>query len=214
MLADALTKALVYCPSLLAAMNARSLRVCDLRFQRRREDNLADALRACTNSQDGNWMSACSISRIAIWKVWSEHSLNSIESGVSEMDFITYMKKMRTFEHHVVRCRLFECDSSVFQQFVSVLFYPCSRVATLCDSIYTGRRYDDATCNLSFTFPICPSFELSSCFGNVSTETLFLDFNLARLVMHCLGRTSTCDFEDLAAQSSVTVCFVVTASRV
>ena len=51
-----------------------SLRVCYLRLQHRCEDNLADALRACINSQDGNWISADSISRIAIWKVWSEHS--------------------------------------------------------------------------------------------------------------------------------------------
>ena len=29
-----------------------SLRVCDLRFQHRRADDLADALRICTNSQD------------------------------------------------------------------------------------------------------------------------------------------------------------------
>ena len=44
-----------------------SLRVGDLRFQHKREDNLADARRVCTNSQDGHWISADSISK---------HSLN------------------------------------------------------------------------------------------------------------------------------------------
>ena len=71
MLADALTKALVHCPSLLAAMNAR--RVRDFRFQHRCEDNLADAFRACANSQNGNWISADSVSTITLWKVWSVH---------------------------------------------------------------------------------------------------------------------------------------------
>ena len=67
MLADALTKALVHCPSLLAAMNARR-HVFDFRIQHRCEDNLADVLRAHANSQNGNWISADSISRIALWK--------------------------------------------------------------------------------------------------------------------------------------------------
>ena len=47
------------------------LPVRDFRFQHRCEDNLADALRACANSQDGNWISADTISRIAIWKIWT-----------------------------------------------------------------------------------------------------------------------------------------------
>ena len=72
-LADALTKALVHCPSLLAVMNARRC-VCDFRFQHRCEDNLADALRACANSQNDDWISAHTISRTAIWKTWSEHA--------------------------------------------------------------------------------------------------------------------------------------------
>ena len=41
-------------------------RVRDFRFQHRCEDNLADALRACANSQNGDWISADTISRTAI----------------------------------------------------------------------------------------------------------------------------------------------------
>ena len=88
MLADALTKALVHCPSLLAAMNAP--RVHDFRFQHRCEDNLADVLRACVNSQDGNWISADTISRTAIWKIWTEHSLNPLENAASEIDIFVF----------------------------------------------------------------------------------------------------------------------------
>ena len=58
MLADALTKALVHCPSLLAAMNA-------LRHV------FADVLRAYTNSENGDWLSADSISRT----LWTRASL-------------------------------------------------------------------------------------------------------------------------------------------
>ena len=65
------------------------LRVRDFRLQHRRED-LADALRACTNSQDGNWISADTISRIAIWNIWSEHSLNPVENAMSEIDIVVF----------------------------------------------------------------------------------------------------------------------------
>ena len=48
-------------------------RVHDFRIQHRCEDNLADVLRAYASSTNGNWISADSISRIALWKVWSVH---------------------------------------------------------------------------------------------------------------------------------------------
>ena len=73
MLTDALTKALVHCPSLLAAMNARRHVFVTSDSSTRCEDNLADALRACANSQNGNWISAGSVSRIALWKVCPVH---------------------------------------------------------------------------------------------------------------------------------------------
>ena len=76
-----------------------SLRVCDFRFQHRCEDNLADALRACTNSQDGNWISSDTISRIASWKVWSAHSLNPVENAVSDIDILVFLSK-RLQHHH------------------------------------------------------------------------------------------------------------------
>ena len=63
-----------------------SPRVCDLRFQHRREDKPCRCPRACTNCRDGNWISADSISKIEVWKVWSEHSLNPVESAVSGID--------------------------------------------------------------------------------------------------------------------------------
>ena len=50
-------------------------RVRDFRFQHRCEDNLPDALRAYANCHNGNWISADSVSRIALWKVWSVHRL-------------------------------------------------------------------------------------------------------------------------------------------
>ena len=65
-------------------------RVRDFRFQHRCEDNLADALRACANCQDGKWISADTISRTAIWKIWSEHSLNPLENAVSEVDIFVF----------------------------------------------------------------------------------------------------------------------------
>ena len=108
MLADALTKALVHCPSLLSAMNAR--------FQHKCEDNSADALRACANSQNGDWISADTISRTAIWKTWSEHSLNPLENAVCEIgicvssmsDFnIITVGHTRTFEQPILRTRFF-----------------------------------------------------------------------------------------------------------
>ena len=72
MLADALTKAL----SFVACCDERTPpRVRDFRFQHRCEDNLADALRACANPHNGKWISADSVSRIALWKVWSVHWL-------------------------------------------------------------------------------------------------------------------------------------------
>ena len=48
-------------------------RVRDFRFQHRCKDNLVDALRAYANSQNGDWISADSVSRIALWKVWFVH---------------------------------------------------------------------------------------------------------------------------------------------
>ena len=65
-------------------------RVRDFRFQHRCEDNLADALRACANTQDGQWITTDSISRTAIWKIWSEHSLNPLENAVSEIDIFVF----------------------------------------------------------------------------------------------------------------------------
>ena len=76
-----------------------SLRVCDFRVQHRWEDNHADALRACTNSQDGNWISADTISRIAFWKVWSKHSLNPVESAVSEIDILVFLNERLLHRH-------------------------------------------------------------------------------------------------------------------
>ena len=89
MLADALTKALVHCPSLLAAMNARRY-VFVTSDSSTGEDNLADALRACANSQDGNWILADTISRTALRKIWSEHSLNPPENAVSEIGIFVF----------------------------------------------------------------------------------------------------------------------------
>ena len=67
MLADALTKALVHCPSLLAALHAR------LYDSSAGEDNLADALRAGADFQDGTWISADST---LLWgRVWLHPSL-------------------------------------------------------------------------------------------------------------------------------------------
>ena len=55
--------------SFVACGNERTPpRVRDFRFQHKCEDNLADALRACANSQNGNWISAASVSRITLWK--------------------------------------------------------------------------------------------------------------------------------------------------
>ena len=85
MLADALTKALVHCPSLLAAMNARLY--------------VFVALRACANSQNGNWISADSVSRIELWKVWSVHSWNPLKNAVSEIDIFVFLNK-RLQHHH------------------------------------------------------------------------------------------------------------------
>ena len=49
-------------------------RVRDFRFQHKCEhNNLADALRAYANSQNGKGISADSVSRNALWKVWSVH---------------------------------------------------------------------------------------------------------------------------------------------
>ena len=60
--------------SFVACGNERTPpRVRDFRIQHMCEDNLADALRSCANSQNGNWISADSVSRIALWKVWSVH---------------------------------------------------------------------------------------------------------------------------------------------
>ena len=60
--------------SFVACGNERTPpRVRDFRFQHRCEDNLADALRANANSEDGNWISADSVSRIALWRVSSVH---------------------------------------------------------------------------------------------------------------------------------------------
>ena len=75
------------------------LRVRDFRFQHKCEDNLADPLRPCTNSQHGNWISADTISRIAIWKIWSEHSLNPVENAVSEIDILVFYNE-RLQHHH------------------------------------------------------------------------------------------------------------------
>ena len=61
MLADALTKALVHCPSVACGDERTPPRVRDFRFQHKCEDNLANALRACANSQNGNWISADSV---------------------------------------------------------------------------------------------------------------------------------------------------------
>ena len=55
--------------SFVACGNERTPpRVRDFRFQHKCEDNLADALRACANSQNGNWISASAVSRIILWK--------------------------------------------------------------------------------------------------------------------------------------------------
>ena len=60
--------------SFVACGNERTPpRVRDFRIQHRCEDNIADVLRAYANSQNGNWISADSISRIALWKVWPVH---------------------------------------------------------------------------------------------------------------------------------------------
>ena len=99
MLADALTQALVHCPSLLAAMNARRYVFVTSESSTSVEDNLADALRACTNSQDGNWISADTISIIAIWKIWSEHSLNPVANAVSEIDILVFYNERLQYHH-------------------------------------------------------------------------------------------------------------------
>ena len=60
--------------SFVACGNERTPpRVRDFRIQHRCEDNIADVLRAYANSQNGNWISADSIRRIALWKVWPVH---------------------------------------------------------------------------------------------------------------------------------------------
>ena len=51
------------------------------------------------NSQDGNWISADTISRIVIWKIWSEHSLNPVENAVSEIDILVFYNE-RLQHHH------------------------------------------------------------------------------------------------------------------
>ena len=51
------------------------------------------------NSQDGNWISADTISRIAIWKVWSEHSLNPVENGVSQIDILVFYNERLQCHH-------------------------------------------------------------------------------------------------------------------
>ena len=62
MLADASTKALVHCPSLLAAMNARRHVFVTSEIQHRCEDNIAVVLRAYINSINGKRFSADPIS--------------------------------------------------------------------------------------------------------------------------------------------------------
>ena len=60
--------------SFVACGNERTPpRVRDFRIQHRCEDNIADVLRAYADSQNGNWISADSISRIALRKVWPVH---------------------------------------------------------------------------------------------------------------------------------------------
>ena len=72
--------------SFVACSDERTpLRVRDIRFQHKCEENLTDALRACAKSQIGDWISADTISRTAIWKTWSEHSLNPLENAVSKI---------------------------------------------------------------------------------------------------------------------------------
>ena len=63
MLADALTKALVHCPSLLAAMIARRHVFVTSDSSTGVRTTFAASLRRCTNPQDGHWISADSISR-------------------------------------------------------------------------------------------------------------------------------------------------------
>ena len=67
-------------------------RVRDFRLQHRCKHNFADALRACANSQDGNWISADSISRIALWKVWSVHWLRR--------SLVTYDSSLSGYNRH------------------------------------------------------------------------------------------------------------------
>ena len=74
-------------------------RIRDFRLQHKSEDNLADALRACANSQDGNWISADTTSRIATWKIGSEHSLNPVENAVSKIDILVFCNQ-RLQHHH------------------------------------------------------------------------------------------------------------------
>ena len=81
MLADALTKALVHSPSLLAAMNARRYVFVASDSSTSVKTTLPMPLRACANSRGGNWISADSVSRIALCKTWSEHSLNPLENA-------------------------------------------------------------------------------------------------------------------------------------
>ena len=98
MLADASTKALVHCPSLLAAMNARRYVFVTSDSSTGVKTTLPMPL-ACVNSQDGNWISADTISRTADWKIWSEHSLNPLENAVSEIDiFVFYTERLQ--RHH------------------------------------------------------------------------------------------------------------------
>ena len=81
---------------------------------------------------------------------WFGRSLNPQENAVSEIgvfvpsmnDFniitVGHVKRMRTFEQPILRIRFF-----VKPEDVSTIrlcpFYLCLRVATLCDSIYTGK---------------------------------------------------------------------------
>ena len=100
MLADALTKPLVHCPSLLAAMNARHY-VFLTSESSTGERTTLPAPSEPANTQDGYRIPADTISGIAVQKIWSEHLLNPVESDLSGIGTcsvccqLTHQERMR-----------------------------------------------------------------------------------------------------------------------
>ena len=95
-------------------------RVRDFRFQHRCEDNLADAPRAYCNPQNGKWISADSVSRIALWKVWSVHWLRRSVVTYSLLDTsdAEALFCVSGFSDHVERF-VFRCSLNFLENAVS-----------------------------------------------------------------------------------------------